>query len=42
MKIATTKEKILNAVLLAERITGKKESLPILSCIDLDAGKDLN
>jgi len=36
MKITTTKEKILDAVLLAERITGKKESLPILSCILLD------
>ena len=42
MKIQTTKERILNAVLLAERITGKKESLPILSCILLDAQKDLS
>ena len=42
MKITTTKEKILTAVLLAERITGKKESLPILSCILLEAGKDLS
>lgn len=38
MKITTTKEKILTAVLLAERITGKKESLPVLSCILLDVG----
>ncbi len=36
MKITTTKEKILHAVLLAERIVGKKESLPILSCILFD------
>lgn len=41
MKISTTKEKILNAILTAERITGKKESLPILSCILIDAQKDL-
>jgi DNA polymerase-3 subunit beta len=37
MKLTATKERILNAVLLAERITGKKESLPILSCVVLDA-----
>src|SRR3989338_7470113 len=36
MKLTTTKEKILNAVQLAERITGKKESLPVLSCVLLD------
>jgi DNA polymerase-3 subunit beta len=41
MKLSTVKEKILNAVLLAERITGKKESLPVLSCVLLDAGKEL-
>lgn len=41
MKIGTTKEKILRAVLLAERIVGKKESLPILSCILIDAGEEL-
>ncbi|HEY4488057.1 MAG TPA: DNA polymerase III subunit beta [Candidatus Paceibacterota bacterium] len=40
MKIATTKEKILNATLLAERVTGKRESLPILSCIRFDAEKE--
>jgi DNA polymerase-3 subunit beta len=39
MKFTTTKEKILEAVLLAERITGKKESLPVLSCILLDVEK---
>jgi len=41
MRITTTKQKILDAVLLAERITGKKESLPILSCILFEVGKDL-
>ena len=41
MKLATTKEKILGGVLIAERITGKKETLPILSCVLLDAWKDL-
>lgn len=41
MRISTTKEKILNAILIAERITGKKESLPILSCILIDASNDL-
>ena len=41
MKVTTTKEKILNAVLLAERITGKKESLPVLSCVLLEVGGDL-
>jgi DNA polymerase-3 subunit beta len=41
MKISTTKEKILNAILTAERITGKKESLPILSCILIDANREI-
>src|SRR3989344_2213665 len=41
MRLSTTKNEILNAVLIAERITGKKESLPILSCVVLDVGKDL-
>ncbi len=41
MKIVTTKEKILNAILMAERITGKKESLPILSCILIEANDDI-
>lgn len=40
MKITTTKEKILSAVLLAERITGKKESLPVLSCVLFDVGNE--
>lgn len=41
MKITTTKEKILNAILITERITGKKESLPILSCILIEANKEV-
>lgn len=41
MKLSTTKNQILNAVVLAERIAGKKESLPVLSCILIDAGKHL-
>lgn len=40
MRLSTTKEKILNAVLMAERITGKKETLPILSCILVEASKE--
>lgn len=38
MKLTTTKEKILSASVIAERIVGKKESLPILSCILIDVG----
>lgn len=41
MRITTTKEKILNSVLMAERVVGKKESLPVLSCILIDAGKEI-
>ena len=42
MQFTTPKEKILNAVLLAEKIVGKKESLPVLSCILLEVEKDLS
>jgi DNA polymerase-3 subunit beta len=42
MKIGTTKEILLSAVLIAERIAGKKESLPVLSCIYFDANKTLS
>ncbi len=38
--MSTTKEKLLRAVLLTERLTEKKESLPILSCIRIECGKD--
>lgn len=41
MKFSTTKESILNAVLTCERITGKKESLPVLSCVVIDAAHNL-
>jgi DNA polymerase III sliding clamp (beta) subunit (PCNA family) len=41
MKITTTKEKLLNGILMAERITGKKESLPILSCVLMESGRDI-
>lgn len=37
MKIGTTKEKLMRAVQLTERITGKKETLPVLSCILIEA-----
>lgn len=40
MKLITIKEKIFQAVVLAERVVGKKESLPILSCALIEAGKD--
>lgn len=41
MKIQLPKKNLLDAAILAEKITGKKESLPVLSCILLDAQKDL-
>lgn len=42
MNFTATKEKILYAVSLAERVTGKKESLPVLACVVLEAkGKQL-
>jgi DNA polymerase-3 subunit beta len=42
MRFTTLKEKILNAVLIAERVVGKKESLPVLACILLDVGTNLS
>lgn len=41
MNFSTTKEKLLRAALLAERIVGKKESLPVLSCLLLEVGDEL-
>lgn len=41
MKLSTTKNQILNAVILAERIAGKRESLPVLSCILIDTEKEI-
>ncbi len=40
MNFSTPRDKLLNAVLLAERVVGKKESLPVLSCVLLEGGKD--
>src|SRR5579863_7463155 len=42
MKANTVKEKLLNAALLCERIAGKRESLPILSCVLIEADKDIS
>jgi len=42
MRFSTPTETILNAVQIAERIVGKKESLPVLSCVVLDAGNNLS
>lgn len=42
MKLTTIKEKILNSVIITERIVGKKESLPILSCLLLTVGKEIS
>lgn len=42
MKIGTTKEILLNAIIIAERIAGKKESLPVLSCIYIDISKTIS
>ncbi len=41
MKVLTKKEKILSAVVLAERITGKKETIALLSCILIEVGNEL-
>lgn len=41
MKFTALRDKLLNAALIAERMVGKKESLPVLSCIHLSVGKDL-
>ncbi len=42
MKIGTTKEKLLGAILLAEKLVGKRESLPVLSCIRIEADKGVS
>ena len=41
MKISIKKDALVQATLLAERITGKKETLPILSCILIDTKNDV-
>jgi DNA polymerase-3 subunit beta len=42
MQLTVTKEKILQAILIAERIVGKKETLPVLSCVLLEVGESLS
>ncbi|MBI5456237.1 DNA polymerase III subunit beta [Candidatus Kaiserbacteria bacterium] len=42
MHFSALKEKLLHAILLAERIVGKKESLPVLSCVLLTAAKNFS
>lgn len=39
MKILVPKERLVQAVQLAERLVGKKESLPVLSCLLIEAGE---
>lgn len=39
MRFTTPKDLLLNAILIAERIIGKKESLPVLSCVLLKTEK---
>ena len=41
MKVLVPKKIILDAILLAERLVGKKESLPVLSCIFIEAQKEV-
>lgn len=42
MIFTTPKEKLLHAISLVERVVGKKESLPVLSCVLLDINKELS
>lgn len=41
MNITTVKDKLLNAIQIAERITEKREGIPVLSCLLLEVDKDL-
>src|SRR5216683_1381700 len=41
MKVILPKQQLLESAILAERVTGKKESLPVLSCILIDAQKEV-
>lgn len=41
MRTSCTQGKLLEAIQIAERMVGKKESLPVLSCLFLDAHKNL-
>jgi len=40
MNATTARDKILSAVVMAERVVGKKESLPVLSCILLETAQN--
>ncbi len=42
MNITATKERLVHAIQIAERLVGKKESLPVLSCIVLEASEGLS
>lgn len=42
MNITTSREKLLDAIILSERIVGKKESLPVLSCVRFEVNKFLS
>ncbi len=41
MKVSIPKQILLESAVIVERITGKKESLPVLSCILIDAQKEV-
>jgi DNA polymerase-3 subunit beta len=41
MIITTMREKLLPIISIVEKIVGRKESLPVLSCIVLDIGKEI-
>ncbi|HEY4520013.1 MAG TPA: DNA polymerase III subunit beta [Candidatus Paceibacterota bacterium] len=41
MKIKVLRESLVTAVTVAERITGKKETLPILSCVVISVGSSI-
>ncbi len=42
MIFTSAKEKLLHAISIVERVVGKKESLPVLSCVLLEAGKEFS
>ena len=42
MRFSVVKEKILNAITTVECVVGRKESLPILSCVLIDVDKELS
>ena len=41
MKITTTKDQLAEKISLVERVAGKKETLPVLSCVLIEVGKDV-